>query len=51
MSCILRDDELKDDEPSQPESAGQTDNPAVSDVPVTAKKGKKAKKTFADVNW
>lgn len=45
----FRDDELKDDEPSQPESSEQTDNLAVSDVP--AKKGKKAKKTFADVNW
>ena len=47
----FRDDELKDDEPSQPESTEQTNNMTVSDALVTTKKGKKAKKKFADIDW
>lgn len=51
--CIVycRDDELKDDEASFQESIEQKDDATVGQPPVTGKKGKKAKKTFADIDW
>ena len=47
-----RDDELKDDEPDPPENTKEADDTTITnDLPVTTKKGKKTKKTFADLDW
>lgn len=40
---------MKDDEPSQAEI--NIDQKEIDNPPVTTKKGKKTKKTFADVDW
>ena len=50
MMCC-RDDELQDDDLDPLENTKETDITIGNDPPVTTKKGKKAKKTFADVDW
>ena len=49
MCC--RDDELQDDDLDPLENIKETDTTIGNDPPVATKKGKRAKKTFTDVDW